>query len=77
MLFSILIADIDYCLEFASATSFADDTRILGEINNESIYVEMQNDLIRLYNWATDNNLKFNNKKYELVSYNAKSKKSA
>ena len=50
LLFLILIADIDDCFDFASATCFAYDTRILGEISNESIYVDMQNDFIRLYN---------------------------
>ena len=32
----------------------------------------MQKDIIRIYKWATDNNMKFNNKKFELVSYSAK-----
>ena len=34
-LFLVLIADIDYFLEFASSTSFDDDTRILAEISRE------------------------------------------
>ena len=29
----------------------------------------MEHDLIRLYNWANENNMKFNNKKFELMSY--------
>ena len=72
-MFIILVADIDDCLDFASATYFADDTRILGEISNESNCVDMQNDLIKLYNWANENNMKFNKKKFELMSYSAKS----
>ena len=74
LLFLILIADIDDCLEFASATSFADDTRILAEITRESNCGDMQDDLIRIYNWANDNNMKFNNTKFELMSFSGKSR---
>ena len=72
LLFLILIADIDDCLDFACATFFADDIRILTEISDEFNCVVMQNNLIRIYKWASDNNMKFNNKKFELVIYSAK-----
>ena len=61
LMFLILITDIGDCIDFASATSFAADTRILGEISNESNCVYVQNHLIRLYKWATNNNMNSNN----------------
>ena len=49
LLFQIIISDIEDCLDFASATSSADNTSVLAEMSNESNCVYMQNNLIRIY----------------------------
>ena len=74
LLFLILIADIDSCVEHVRVSSFADDTRFLKRVEEGEDCTRMQQDLIGVYNWATENNLKFNSKKFELVSYASRSR---
>ena len=72
LLFLVLIADIDSCTNHVYVSSFADDTRFLLKIREEQDCSKMQEDLIHVYNWATENNMKFNSKKFELVSFSAR-----
>ena len=74
LLFLILISDIDQDLNHVSVTSFADDTRFLLNIEDELDCAKMQDDLISVYQWAESNNMKFNSKKFELISYSAHSR---
>ena len=74
LLFLILIADIDSCVRHVRVSSFADDTRFLMPIAEEDDCRKMQDDLIGVYQWAADNNMSFNNKKFQLVSYSARSR---
>lgn len=69
LLFLILMADIDSCVSSVRVSSFADDTRFLQRINELEDAVKMQEDLIGVFNWAEENNLKFNSCKFEMVSY--------
>ena len=69
ILFLIHIADIDEELQYASVSSFADDTRLSVGIAGESDQVKMQDDLNKAYLWAEQNNMRFNGKKFELVRY--------
>ena len=55
----------------------ADDTRIMAELTRESNCGDMQDDLIKIYNWVNENNVKFNNTKFELMSFSEKKQKSA
>ena len=71
LLFLILIADIDSCVKYVRVSSFADDTRFLKTIAEECDCTKMQDDLIGVYQWAEQNNMAFNNKKFQLVSYSA------
>ena len=48
---------------------FADDTRILGNIASEEDVEKMQSDLNKIYKWAEDNNMLFNNSKFEILRY--------
>ena len=57
-----------------SVTSFADDTRFLLNIEDELDCAKMQDDLISVNQWAASNNMKFNSKKFELISYSAHSR---
>ena len=71
LLFLILITDIDTSMEYASVSSFADDTRILMKIEDSEDCSRMQEDLVSVYGWAVENKMKFNSKKFELMSYTA------
>ena len=72
LLFVILIADMDSCVNHVRVSSFADDTRFLKQILNDGDCFKMQEDLMGVYKWAEDNKMKFNSSKFELVSYSAR-----
>ena len=74
LLFLIMVSDIDSTVNHASVSSFADDTRMLMIICREEDCAKMQDDLIEIYNWASTNNMKFNSKKFELLSYSARNR---
>ena len=69
LLFLIHIHDIDSELEFSTASSFADDTRIIRKINSMENCRELQLDLQKIYNWAEQNNMSFNQGKFELMRH--------
>ena len=48
---------------------FADDTRVLGKIRTQEDVENLQLDLNKIYSWAENNNMLFNNKKFELLRY--------
>ena len=72
LLFLIHIADIDMEHEYVSAASFADDTRLIMGIKEREDYDKMQSDLNKTYKWASENNMKFNGKKFEVLRYGKK-----
>ena len=69
LLFLILISDIDKDVLHSFLSSFADDTRVGKSIKNESDVLKLQEDLENVYNWAAENNMSFNNLKFELIRY--------
>ena len=69
LLFLILISDIDEEILHSFLSSFADDTRIGKSINNESDIQKLQEDLEKVFSWADQNNMKFNNDKFELIKF--------
>ena len=72
LLFLIYIADIDDDLQASKASSFADDTRILKPVSSVRDCEDLQGDLSRIYDWATNNNMCFNGDKFELLRYTLK-----
>ena len=68
ILFLIFICDIDSDIE-SIASMFCDDTRLLGNIKTEDDVENLQNDLDKIYSWAEQNNMLFNNGKFELLRY--------
>ena len=48
---------------------FADDTRVLGNIASEEDVENLQSDLNNIYKWAENNNMLFNNNKFEILRY--------
>ena len=73
LLFLLHIADIDAGMDHASASSFADDTRITMSIRKPEDCAKMQSDLEKVYGWAEENNMSFNADKFEVLSYRATS----
>ena len=68
MLLLIFICDIGSDIE-SIASMFCDDTRLLGKIKTEDDVEYLQNDLDKIYSWAEQNNMLFNNGKFELLRY--------
>ena len=69
LLFLILIGDIDSEVANAFLSSFADDTRIGMGISSQEDVSLLQEDLNKVYQWATTNNMQFNDTKFELLRY--------
>ena len=69
LLFLIHISDIDGDLNHVSASSFADDTRVIMVLEHPEDCSKMQDDLNKVYDWADENNMQFNGKKFELIRY--------
>ena len=69
LLFLIMVGDIDSSLKYSFLSSFADDTRVLKEINSLTDTLKLQSDLNRIYKWTVDNNMKLNGCKFEHLNY--------
>ena len=69
LLFLLHIGDIDHSLHHATASSFADDTRITMKICSREDCDRMQNDLRAVYDWARVNNMDFNETKFEHIRF--------
>ena len=67
LLFLILISDIDINVVSSFLSSFADDTRVSKGVTGVSDASALQSDLEAVYDWAVDNNMSFNNLKFELL----------
>ena len=68
ILFLILINDIGDNIA-STISSFADDTRVLRGIQDTNDILALQEDLRRVYEWQNDNNMQFNDKKFEVLRY--------
>ena len=70
LLFLLHIGDIDNEIRNNSTIScFADDTRIMRRITQDSDCQLLQDDLNSIYKWADDNKMEFNDKKFESIYY--------
>lgn len=69
LLFLIMIGDIDKNIKYSVLSSFADDTRILKEINDLIDTFKLQSDLNAVYSWTDQNNMKLNGDKFEHLKY--------
>jgi len=68
ILFLILLIDIDRNI-ISNVSSFADDTRISHGIASTEDAAQLQSDLQTVYGWQHENNMLFNEKKFELLRY--------
>ena len=69
LLFLILISDIDADVKSSLVSSFADDTKASHGVRCSQDVDNFQCDLNVIYSWAENNNMVFNNMKFELVRY--------
>ena len=69
ILFLIFVEDIDKDLEYAIASSFADDTRVMMEVGDSNQHASLQQDLEKLYSWSNENNMMFNGGKFQHLRY--------
>ena len=69
LLFLILIGDIDENIASSFISSFADDTRLSRATSGVTDASALQTDLEKVYQWAVDNNMTFNAKKFEALRY--------
>ena len=69
ILFIIMISDIDEGLRNSISRLFADDTKISAKIRTHEDIQLLQKDLDRVYKWADDNLMEFNEKKFEKICH--------
>ena len=70
LLFLILMTDIDEHVKSSNVSSFADDTRACKGVSSVNDVDLFQSDLLKIYEWAKENNMEFNHLKFELLRYN-------
>ena len=63
MLFLLYVNDLPTAVEASKVACFADDTKVLKQIDNLQGTVGLQNDINNLNSWAIDNCLTFNETK--------------
>lgn len=68
ILFLIYVADISDNID-SNVKEYVDDTKVKRPITNEHDIEKLQEDLDRIYNWAKQNNMKFNGTKFQVVKY--------
>ena len=68
VLFLVLISDISSNVS-SNITSFADDTKVFATINNPTDCDDLQSDLDNIYLWSSENNMMFNQEKFQYISY--------
>ena len=69
ILFIIMISDIDEELRNSISRLFADDTKISAKIRTHEDTKLLQKDLDKVYRWADDNLMEFNEKKFEKMTH--------
>ena len=69
LLFLVLIGEIDREVATAFVSRFADDTRAANGISTNADVCDLQVDIDAIYHWADENNMEFNNTKYECLRY--------
>ena len=69
ILFIIMISDIDEELKNSISRLFADDTKVSAKIRTHHDIELLQKDLDRIYKWADDNHMEFNERKFEKMSH--------
>ena len=74
LLFLLFINDLTKCLNHSVARLFADDSKIVKSISSIEDTKLLQEDLENLQLWASQNNMKLNDTKFQYLSHCFKSK---
>ena len=69
LLFLVLISDIDANIALSFLSSFADDTRLSRAVAGVTDASALQTDMEAVYQWAQDNNMTFNDLKFEMLRF--------
>ena len=69
LLFLVLISDIDADIALSFLSSFADDTRLSRAVAGVTDASALQTDMEAVYQWARDNNMTFNDLKFEMLRF--------
>ena len=69
ILFIIMIYDIDEDVRNSIMSLFAADTKISAKIKTEEDIEKLQHDLEKVYNWAGENLMEFNENRFENMSH--------
>ena len=69
LLFLVLISDIDANIALSFLSSFADDTRLSRAVAGVTDASALQTDMEVVYQWALDNNMTFNDLKFEMLRF--------
>eukprot|EP00116_Pleurobrachia_bachei_P009234 sb/3469496/ len=69
LLFLIYILDLESVLDGSICLTFADDTKLIKAISDMASQACLQNDLLRVTEWAKKNNMKLHEDKFQLLSY--------
>ena len=72
ILFLCMMSDIDEEIEGVTVSSFAEDTRISGKVGTENERNKIQDNLQKVYYWAQQNNMSFNDSVFEVLHYGVK-----
>ena len=74
ILFVIMISNIDENVKMCILRSFAYDTRVSKKVICNEGKPQMQEDMRSIYNWAKNNKMEFNAKKFELIIHGSTKK---
>ncbi|KAK8753722.1 hypothetical protein OTU49_001312, partial [Cherax quadricarinatus] len=69
ILFLILISDINKDVSHSTVSSFAEDTGICMTMSSIADTARLQVDINQIFQWAAENNMKFNDEKFQLLRY--------
>ena len=75
LLFLIMMLDINNNIIHSWLGSYADDTRLWKCINGRQDQKLFQEELNKLYKWAEDNNMEYNDNKFELITFGKSSQR--
>ena len=71
LLFLIYTNDLEDKLKHSILRIFADDSKIVKEVENENDHEKVQEDLHLSIEWSENNNMELNKKKFQLMQYGA------
>ena len=75
VLFILYLNDLTKCVKHSIISSFADDTRLLKEIQNTHDVDLLQSDLNESVRWSTENNMCLHANKFEYINHTTGSSK--